>query len=182
MKTLLIALFAIVLASCGAVKYSTQIDHRSVSQQCTFRPLTDYQRSLLQNEALITPLPESAPYFVGDSVYQMYVIRDSIYTIHQTWSQAWKQSDRLQFFSGLAIYGSTTGTFAYLTSIATLVDPSAVLIPLTGILVGGPLIGGPMEWYKENGSREIKKREYWYWYVLQPQTREAFWSRPAKAY
>ena len=139
-----------LLTSCATTKYSSKVHGRDVDQQGYFSPMTaELSQKVNSGLVKVTPVPGGT-----------YLVQDSIYDIEPTWNQAWHNSNVSGLFGGLAVSGGTIGTYIGITATATTVSASSVVIPITGILVSGPMIGNTFEWYKWNNDLEIKKSDY----------------------
>lgn len=177
MKKIILCLFvsAILLASCGTVKYTNKIESRTISQQCHFSPLTDSLRDLYRNGYI--SINE-----VHEGIFQIW---DSVYVIQPCWSQV-HHYDRLhntswEFWVGSSIMGSTVGSFALLTSLG-IGAPEFTLVPMAGIYIGGSLIGGSSEWYRANGDRDILKTDYVNSYSKSDSAKANFWYTTVVSY
>lgn len=168
-------LFTLLLASCGTVKYTQKIEGREVSQQCHFTPMTDELAQAMSKGEVHARLVHAG----------IYEVCDSIYILYPNWNQSWhymKDNGYLyMFYGGNAVMGSTIGTYAVLTSNATITDMQSVLLPVGGILIGGALVGMSAEWARSM-DREILKSNYINYYEKDKSYRASFWKSSAVAH
>lgn len=90
-------------------------------------------------------------------------VQDTAYLVSPTWRQAWtwaaQRNNRVWFWVGLAIIAASIAVFMKTNNPGT-AGPASVIYLAIGLLVGGALAGGSVDWEKWGMDQEIQKTKY----------------------
>lgn len=169
----------IIISKNSGPMYDTTISGRGVASDAS---ATDFAKPDPMHDNLVTDGFAKRTVLSNGSI--RYV--DSVYYVDRTWKAAYSvgktDGSVIRFWGGILLLFITMTVFIILTIPGKLGD-WVVIIPILGILIGGPLTGSGFQWNKWNSTRQILKGDYTMDTTTGSKTiDERFWNLPAKSF